>query len=174
MKKIITKNAPLFATAVLALSTLFTASHASAAPTVKSSNIHDIKLQTTIASNDFYVKPLDNNMDARNIAFNDQKKIFSPLRINYQFKNTEGAIQAQLALSATLDNVEASGKTIKLKVAIGDKEIPNNGISQEVVNKNDAAKGITREIIISLDDKNPIAVRYEGTISIIFEAMTGV
>ncbi|EGY27749.1 hypothetical protein Rin_00023380 [Candidatus Regiella insecticola 5.15] len=169
MKKIITKNAPLFATAVLALSTLFTASHANES---SSSTLHEIKVKTEIFGTDFYTKPTQSNIDSWNFKYNEIAKKFDPLIIKYDFKNSEGSIKAKLTSEAKLDNVNKIGEKIELDVKICNAELKTN-VVVEVVDQASAKIGTQKDIIITSKDENPKAGKYEGTIMITFDAMAG-
>ncbi|GFN47101.1 CS1 type fimbrial major subunit [Candidatus Regiella insecticola] len=169
MKKIITKNAPLFATAVLALSTLFTASHADVS---SSSSVHEIKLKTEIFGTDFYTKPTQSNIDSWNFKYNEVAKKFEPLIIKYDFKNSQGSIKAKLTSEAKLDNVDKIGEKIDLDVKIGEAELTTNSVV-EVADQVSAKRGTQKDIIITSKTENPKVGKYDGTIMITFDAMAG-
>ncbi|EFL92529.1 hypothetical protein REG_0321 [Candidatus Regiella insecticola LSR1] len=173
MKKIITKNAPLFATAVLALSTLFTASHANSVENIQKQNL-DIPLELKVPSDDFSVAARNGFSlgQSQEMAYDPIQKKLNPLTIPLLLKSKSGEIKASLNGDIKLINDLDPTKSIEMKASIGNVELKSTK-SQDIGEKERNKIGSAVNLVISAKVPGEVAKLtsgyYQGTVSIMFE-----
>ncbi|WP_339057233.1 hypothetical protein [Candidatus Regiella endosymbiont of Tuberolachnus salignus] len=177
MKKIITKNAPLFATAVLALSTLFTASHADSTVKAGDQTNLNIKLAADIPSDEFQVLRQDNVNDGETkvLPYNKITKKLGEAVIPVNFKNTGGGTEAIISGHSSLYDSK-TGARIPLLVQYIKKDKQKIILSESAPIKihTGSVNDVQQESITinAKDPANPAPGSYQADLTIVFEVTT--
>ena len=144
---------------------------------------YDVKLKASIPSDEFHVRPVDSGWidQVQDMEFDVATNRLKPVEKMFQYKNTAGAIQAQLDPSTVgTDNspILFNGtQNIPLSVTFNNTSISTT--AKTVVSAADANTGGRANLKIAMKNDAPLTLSsyagdYTGTVSVVFEpAVTG-
>lgn len=139
---------------------------------------YDIKLKASIPADEFHVRPVDAGWidQVQTMEFDVGTNRLQPIEKMFQYKNTAGAIQAQLdPASVGTDNSPIlfnGNQTIPLSVTFNNTAITTT--ANTVVSEADANTGGRTNLKVAMKNDTPLALNthageYTGTVSVIFE-----
>lgn len=139
---------------------------------------YDIKLKASIPSDEFHVRPVEMGWleQEQEMEFDIGTKRLKAIEKMFQYKNSAGAIQAQLDPATVSDNnpILFNGtQNIPLSVSFNNTVISAT-TAETVVTEADAKTGGRANLKIAMKENTPLTLNtyageYTGTVSVIFE-----